>query len=128
MLSRQSVKSVLVSVFIIFSMMLVGCGGAAQPSSSSDNGPVNLTWFMWSASIDEVKAWKYGVPEPTNSWTYAQFLDAAKKMTKGNDHGFIANPTLDGVLPFVLSSGGQYLTSDGKLNINNPQFAAAYQE
>src|SRR6266700_1871713 len=238
MLSRQSVKGVLASVFVILSMMLVGCGGAAQPSgsNSSSNGPVTLTWSMWSASNQEVQAWqydaalvtkkypnihvkfetttfqnywtkleseaasgtmpniislqrqhttgfasnflplgsyikqnnfdissfdsvivkgltyqnevralpydfgplvmfynrdmfkKYGVAEPSNNWTYAQFLDAAKKMTKGNDHGFIANPALDPVLPFVLSSGGQYLTSDGKLNLNNPQFAAAYQE
>jgi multiple sugar transport system substrate-binding protein len=237
MLSRQSVKSIFASVFIILSMMLVGCGGAAAPQSgSSDNGPVNLTWFMWSASNDEVKAWeydaalvtkkypnihvkfetttfqnywtkleseaasgtmpdiislqsqhtpgfannflplgsyikqnnfdissfdpvivkgltyqgevralpydfgplvmfynkdmfkKYGVAEPTNDWTYAQFLQAAQKMTHGNDHGFIANPSLDSILPFVLSSGGKYLTSDGKLNLDNPQFAAAYQE
>jgi multiple sugar transport system substrate-binding protein len=236
MLSRQSVKGVLFSAFVILSMLLVGCGGAAQPSSSSSNGPINLTWFMWTGSNQEVEAWqydaalvtkkypnihvkfetttfanywtkleseaasgtmpdiislqsqhtpgfannflplgsyikqnnfdisafdpvivkgltyqnevralpydfgplvifynkdmfkKYGVPEPTNNWTYAQFLADAQKISKGNDHGFLANPSIDGVLPFVLSSGGQYLTSDGKLNLNNPQFASAFQE
>ena len=236
MLSRQSVKCILVSALIIMSTLLVGCGGAQQ-STSDSNGPVTLTWFMWSASNQEVQAWqydaalvtkkypnihikfetttfanywtkleseaasgtmpdiislqsqhtpgfannflplgsyikqnkfdisafdpvivkgltyqnevralpydfgplvifynkdmfkKYGVSEPTNNWTYAQFLDAAKKTTRGNDHGFIANPGLDAVLPFALSSGAQYLTPDGKLNLkNNAQFAAAYQE
>ncbi|MBA2394827.1 MAG: sugar ABC transporter substrate-binding protein [Ktedonobacteraceae bacterium] len=237
MLSRESAKGVFVSVFLVMCVFLVGCGGgAAQQSSSTSNGPINLTWSMWTASNPEVQAWeydaalvtkkypnihikfqtttfpnywtkleseaasgtmpdiislqsqhtpgfaanflplgsyikqnnfdisafdstivkgltyqnevralpydfgplvifynkdlfkKYNVPAPTNSWTYAQFLDAAQKMSHGNDHGFIANPNLDGVLPFVLSDGGQYLTSDGKLNLNNSQFASTYQE
>lgn len=72
---------------------------------------------------------KYGVSEPGNNWTYAQFLDAAQKMTHGNDHGFLANPAIDALLPFALSSGAQYLTPDGKLNFKgNAQLAAAYQE
>jgi multiple sugar transport system substrate-binding protein len=234
--SQPSVKSVLVSAFLIMSFFLVACGGAAQQSSNS-NGPVNLTWFMWTGSDQEVQAWqydaslvtkkypnihikfetttftdywtkleseaasgtmpdiislqsqhtpgfannflplgsyikqnnfdissfdpvivkgltyngevralpydfgplvifynkdmfkKYGVPEPTNTWTYAQFQAAAQKMTHGNDYGFLANPSVDAILPFALSSGAQYLTSNGQLNFKgNAQLAAAYQQ
>lgn len=72
---------------------------------------------------------KYHVALPTNNWTYAQFLQAAQQMTHGTDYGYIDNPSVDTFLPFALSSGAQYLTSDGQLNLtNNASLASAFQE
>ena len=72
---------------------------------------------------------KYHVPLPTNNWTYAQFLQDAQQMTRGNDYGYMDSPSIDAFLPFALSSGAQYLTSNGQLDFKgNSQLAAALQE
>ena len=72
---------------------------------------------------------KYHVSLPTNTWTYAQFLQAAQQMTHGSDYGYIDNPSIDNFLPFALSSGAQYLNSGGQLNLaNNASLASAFQE
>jgi ABC-type glycerol-3-phosphate transport system substrate-binding protein len=71
---------------------------------------------------------QHHIPFPTNSWTYAQFLQDAQQLTQGNNYGYIDNPSIDAFLPFALSSGAQYLTSDGKLNLkNNAALADAFQ-
>lgn len=70
---------------------------------------------------------KYHVPLPTAGWTYAQFLQDAQMMTHGNDYGFIATPFPDSWLPFALSDGANYLTSNGQLDLTNPQLVAAFQ-
>jgi len=68
------------------------------------------------------------IPYPTNNWTYAQFLQDAQQLTQGNNYGYIDNPGIDSFLPFALSSGAQYLTSNGNLNFkNNAQLADAFQ-
>lgn len=68
------------------------------------------------------------IPYPSNNWTYAQFLQDAQQLTQGNTYGYIDNPSIDSFLPFALSSGAQYLTSDGNLNLkNNAQLADAFQ-
>lgn len=238
MLTRQKIKTLFVSVFVLACMLLTACGGS-QPAASGGDGtqPVTLTWSMWTGSTQEVQAWqydaslvtkkypwihikfetttftnywtkleseaasgnmpdiislqsqhtpgfasnfrpltsyikqtnfdtsafnstimqgltyqgdlralpydfgplvifynkamfqKYHVAMPTNDWTYAQFLQAAQQMTHGNDYGYIDNPSIDAFLPFALSSGAKYLTSDGKLNLaNNAQLTAALQD
>lgn len=71
---------------------------------------------------------QHHVPFPTNDWTYAQFLQDAQQLTQGNTYGYIDSPSIDSFLPFALSSGAQYLTSDGNLNFkNNAQLADAFQ-
>lgn len=71
---------------------------------------------------------QHHIPFPSNDWTYAQFLQDAQQLTQGNQYGYIDNPGIDSFLPFALSSGAQYLTSDGKLNLkNNAQLTDALQ-
>lgn len=238
MLSRQTVFRTFGCLFVLFTVILAGCG-TSQPSSSGSNSnstqPVTLTWFMWTGSNQEVQAWeydaglvtkqypwihikfetttfpeywtkleseaasgnlpdivslqsqhtpgfassflplnpliqksnfdissfntgivkgltyqgsvralpydfgpymifynkdlfqKYHVPLPTAGWTYAQFLQDAQMMTHGNDYGFVASPFPDSWIPFALSSGANYLTSSGQLDLTNPQLAEAFQ-
>jgi ABC-type glycerol-3-phosphate transport system substrate-binding protein len=237
MLLGRSARRIFVSLFVLVSIALAGCGASQQSSGGSGTQPVTLTWFMWTGSTQEVQAWqydaslvtkkypwihikfetttftnywtkleseaasgnmpdiislqsqhtpgfasnfrpltsyikqnnfdtgafdptimkgltyqgdlralpydfgplvifynksmfqKYHVPLPTNNWTYQQFLQAAQAMTHGNDYGYIDNPSIDAFLPFALSSGAHYLTSNGQLDLaNNPQLAAALQE
>jgi ABC-type glycerol-3-phosphate transport system substrate-binding protein len=69
---------------------------------------------------------KYHVPYPSNNWTYAEFLSDARKLTHGTDYGFGANPLIDSWLPFVLSSGANYLNSKGQLNLTDPAVVKAF--
>lgn len=59
-----------------------------------------------------------GLDEPKPGWTYEEFLADAKKLTKGDKHGFVADGSIDNWLPFVLSQGGNYMT-DGKPDLAN---------
>jgi ABC-type glycerol-3-phosphate transport system substrate-binding protein len=70
---------------------------------------------------------KYHVPEPSANWTYADFLQTAQQLTHGNDYGFVATSYPDNWLPFGLSAGANYLTSDGKLDLTNPKLVDAFQ-
>ena len=70
---------------------------------------------------------KYHVPLPSANWTYADFLQDAQQLTHGNDYGFVATSYPDAWLPFALANGAKYLTSDGKLDLTNPQLADAFQ-
>ena len=70
---------------------------------------------------------KYHVPLPSTNWSYADFLKDAQQLTHGNDYGFIASSVPDWWLPFALSDGAKYLTSDGKLDLTNPTLVNAFQ-
>jgi len=70
---------------------------------------------------------KYHVPEPSANWTYADFLQDAQQLTHGNDYGFVASSNPGSWLPFALSDGAKYLTSDGKLDLTNPKLVNAFQ-
>jgi len=70
---------------------------------------------------------KYHVPYPSANWTYAEFLQDAQKMSHGNDYGFVASSLPDVWLPFALSSGAHYLTSNGQIDLTNPQLSDAFQ-
>src|SRR6266699_6417969 len=43
-------------------LAVAACGGSSGTSTSTSNstssGPVNLTWYMWSGTPQEVDAWK----------------------------------------------------------------------
>ncbi len=70
---------------------------------------------------------KYHVAYPAANWTYNDFLSTAQKLTSGNNYGFIATSYPDGWLPFAASAGANYLTPDGKLDLNNDQLTNAFQ-
>jgi ABC-type glycerol-3-phosphate transport system substrate-binding protein len=235
MLSKPHLVRIFVGILVFVSVLLAGCGGGGGSGQSSSNGPVTLTWFMWSGSPQEVDAWKYDaslvtkqypnihinfqtadwtnywtkleteaasgslpdivslqslrtagfasafrpldsyiqqshfdissfdsgivkglttqgqlralpydfgplvifynkalfqkyhVPEPSANWTYADFQQAAQQLTHGNDYGFVASSTPDAWLPFALSDGAKYLTSDGKLDLTNPKLVNEFQ-
>src|SRR5437588_12994089 len=57
MLSKPHLVRTFIGALVVASILLAGCGGSSGQSSS--NGPVTLTWFMWSGSPQEVEAWKY---------------------------------------------------------------------
>src|SRR5436190_16638168 len=103
MLSRQSVKSIFASVFIILSMMLVGCGGAAAPPS---NGPVTLTWSMWSASNDEVKAWEYDAALVTKK--YPNIHIKFQTTTFQNYWTKLESEAASGTMPDIISLQSQH--------------------
>ncbi|WP_099352544.1 ABC transporter substrate-binding protein [Fredinandcohnia onubensis] len=63
---------------------------------------------------------KHNVPEPKPGWTWDEFQETAKALSKDGDYGFIANAYPDFWFPFLLSNGGQYL-DEGKYKINVPE-------
>ncbi|MDR6289215.1 MULTISPECIES: ABC transporter substrate-binding protein [Inquilinus] len=69
---------------------------------------------------------KYQVPLPKPGWTQAEFLAAAKALTRDGNYGFGAT-SVDYWLPFVLSDGANYLTADGELNFTDPALQQVFQ-
>lgn len=60
-----------------------------------------------------------GIAEPTNDWTWADFMDIAKKLTKDDLYGYVYPATFAGrgyqdYLSWLYSAGGQILSADGK--------------
>jgi len=71
---------------------------------------------------------KYHVAYPSNNWTYEEFVKDAKLLTHGTNYGFGVNPAIDSWLPFVLSAGGRYLDSKGKLALTDPTTVKAFTD
>ena len=67
------------------------------------------------------------VQEPKVDWTYSEFLDAAKKLTHGNQYGFAAFPYPDFCFPFALSNGATYLNGQGEIDVVNAAFVRAFE-
>jgi len=56
-----------------------------------------------------------GVPYPQDGWTWNDFLEAVRKLTKPGQYGFITTP--DDVFtmqPYFWSNGGDLISDDGK--------------
>jgi multiple sugar transport system substrate-binding protein len=68
-----------------------------------------------------------GVPIPKPGWTTADFLSAAKALTKDGKYGFSLYPTIDNIIPWSLSMTGTHPVTDGKLNVTQDGFAKAVQ-
>jgi ABC-type glycerol-3-phosphate transport system substrate-binding protein len=65
------------------------------------------------------------VPLPKPGWTQAEFLSAARALTRDGRHGFAtASMTY---IPFALSAGADYLGPTGELDLANPKLVAAFQ-
>jgi ABC-type glycerol-3-phosphate transport system substrate-binding protein len=58
MLSKLHAVRIYIGVLVLASLFLAGCGSSSSGQGSS-NGPVTLTWFMWSGSPQEAAAWNY---------------------------------------------------------------------
>jgi multiple sugar transport system substrate-binding protein len=54
-----------------------------------------------------------GVAYPDGTWTYAEFLDAAKKLTRGDVYGFEFTNWMAMWILFLWNNGGDVLTADG---------------
>ncbi|MEJ9217968.1 extracellular solute-binding protein [Paenibacillus glucanolyticus] len=63
-----------------------------------------------------------GVPFPENGWTDAQFLDAAIRLTRLEEHpedsryGFYIYPDVEFLEPFLMRRGGRHLSEDGSVS------------
>ena len=67
-----------------------------------------------------------GLEEPEPGWTYEEFLEAAKALTKDGKYGFAIDGTPDMWLPFVLSIGGTYLDADGNPDLTNDKVVEGF--
>lgn len=71
---------------------------------------------------------KYNVPYPSTDWTFDDFLNTCKKLTKNNIKGisFEENPLF--WLPYLWSNGGGFISPDLKhIDINKPESVEAIQ-
>lgn len=67
-----------------------------------------------------------GVAAPKPGWTQADFVAAAKALTKAGHYG-VGLSTPDAVLSYAASSGAPYMTPAGELDLTNPALAASFQ-
>lgn len=70
---------------------------------------------------------KHHVPFPSTNWTWSEFQKDVKELSSDGDYGFVNNGVPDSWLPFVLSNGGDYLTSDGKYDFTNSKLEDTVQ-
>ena len=69
-----------------------------------------------------------GVKEPKTGWTTDDFMNAARQLTKRPSTGSDAGSDIGQLLPWVLSSSGKSaLNAEGKLDVDNPEWAASAQ-
>jgi len=92
--------------------------------------PMLVKWVSYSGHVWGVaKDWttrviwynkevfdKYGVPYPTNDWTWEEFREIAKKLTHPEDGvwGFLVIPDPYAWEGYVKMNGGDYLSPDAK--------------
>ena len=59
---------------------------------------------------------KAGVPIPKDDWTWDDFIQTAKALTRDIDGtpvmGFAAQNTIDAMIPWIFSNGGDYVSAD----------------
>ena len=54
-----------------------------------------------------------GVPLPAGKWSFAEFLDKAKALTKGDQFGFEFTNWMPGWVMFLWNNGGDVLDPEG---------------
>ena len=92
-----------------------------------DYGPVV---FVYNKALFKAK----GVPDPTDGWTWSQFLQDAKKLTGGGDYaygGTYGAGTGMGValeLAYDLSGTPDAYVKNGTFDLTNPAFEKGIQE
>jgi multiple sugar transport system substrate-binding protein len=90
--------------------------------------PKDFGAFVLFYNEDMFKA--AGITEPPKDW--AAFEQACKLLTKDFDkdgridqYGFVAEPAIDKLMPFVYQNNGGFQDSAGNLMINTPEFKGA---
>lgn len=71
-----------------------------------------------------------GVPVPRPAWTWTDYLDAARRLTKrdGSQAGTLASPTGNNILPWLWSNGADVFSPDFKqVRIAEPAAVEAIQ-
>jgi multiple sugar transport system substrate-binding protein len=92
-----------------------------------DFGPVYL---VYNKALFKAK----GVPEPTDGWTYSQFLQDAKKLTGGGDYGYGGDyGTGTGLglsleLAYDLTGTPNAYVQNGTFNLTNSAFEKGIQD
>jgi len=83
--------------------------------------PYDVGPYVMFYNQDAFKA--AGVKEPAIGWTTADFMDAAKKLTKAPKYGYFARSDIGDLMPWVLSESGKAAVNDkGALDVNNPEW------
>lgn len=68
-----------------------------------------------------------GVPYPQNGWTWAQFLQDAKKLTGGGDYGWL-DSGVSFELNYDLTGNPATYLKNGQFNVTNPDFISGVQQ
>ncbi|MEI6047433.1 MAG: ABC transporter substrate-binding protein [Bacteroidota bacterium] len=73
-----------------------------------------------------------GLTGPPKDWE--ELEEFSKRLTKDNDndgkidqYGFVAEPSIDKLMPFVFQNMGSFQDKDGNLTINTPEFKGALE-
>ncbi|MDO5100963.1 MAG: sugar ABC transporter substrate-binding protein [Eubacteriales bacterium] len=88
--------------------------------------------------IDTIAVWynkamfdEAGIAYPDGSWTWDEFYETAKKLTKedGSQYGYAMNPSnnQDGWMNIIYAHGGKVLTDDKKSGFDMPETIEAMQ-
>lgn len=71
-----------------------------------------------------------GLPGPPKNWD--ELYEYSKKLTrdtngdgKTNQFGFVIEPSIDVVMPFVFQNGGELISDSGDIKIDEPEFSEA---
>ena len=97
--------------------------------------PKDLSCFAFAYNKKLFDEAKLDYPDPENPYTYEEFLDVCKKLTKDKDgdgemdQWGVANADAFGMTPYIYSNGGQFLSDDySKVVVNeNKAFKEAFQ-
>jgi multiple sugar transport system substrate-binding protein len=69
-----------------------------------------------------------GVAEPSDNWTWDEFLSTAQKLTKAGVYGMqVQSGYFTGIMPWVLTNGGNIMNADlTKSTANTPEVIEAF--
>lgn len=86
-----------------------------------DSGPAVLYYNM--DLFDDA-----GLQYPDESWTWDEFLQAARALSGNGNHGYAVNDSLDGLVYFIWGMGGDYFNSEtGNYDFTQDATADAFQ-
>lgn len=89
--------------------------------------PYDLGSLIITYNKDLFKA--AGVPAPKVGWSVAEFEAAAKKLTTGGKHGFVAYPSALGMFSMIMSKTGaaEPMDASGKLTLTSEPMKTGFQ-
>lgn len=94
--------------------------------------PVSLDTEVFYINKDKFK--KAGIKVPYAGWTMAQFIKAARAMTKINvvdltnaQYGFWIQPRFEALIPYIWSAGADIIDKDKNFTILDPKIKEVFQ-